>query len=108
MKNEFIKMQSENAALILFFGLVSAIIGAIIAIVSHYPPPAYILGASAFGIAAGGIIAARRESRYIAWAFQSELDKAEEFAERHIQSLNPPPAEFRGPIFDGGPFYQSE
>jgi hypothetical protein len=107
MKNEFIKMQSENTALILFFGLVFAIIGAIISVVSHYSPPAYILGASAFGLAAGGIIAARRESRFIAGAFQSEIDKAEEFAERHIQSQNPP-QEFRGPIFDGGPFYQSE
>ena len=109
MKNEFIKMQSENAALILFFGLVFAIIGAIIAVVSHYPPLACMLGASAFGLAAGGIITSRRESRFIVRVFQSELDKAEEFAERHIQSLNtPPPAEFRGPIFDGGPFYQSE
>jgi hypothetical protein len=110
MKNEFIKMQSENTALILFFGLIAAIVGAIIAVVSHYPPPAYILGASAFGLAAGGIIAARRESRYIVRVFQSELDKAEELSERHIQSLNTntPPAEFRGPIFDGGPFYQSE
>ena len=108
MKNEFIKMQSENTALILFFGLVFAIIGAIIAVVSHYPPPAYVLGASALGLAAGGIIAARRESRFIVRVFQSELEKAEEFAERHIQSLNTPPAEFRGPIFDGGPFYQPE
>jgi len=108
MKDEFIKMQSENDALILFLVLVSAIIGAVMAIVSHYPPPAYILGASALGLAAGGTIAARRESRFIVRVFQFELDKAQEFAEQqHSQSLNTPPAEF-GPIFDGGPFYQSE
>lgn len=65
MKTQFIKMQSENSALILFIALICSIVGAIIAILSHYPPPAYILGATAFGIAAGGMIAARRESRFI-------------------------------------------
>ncbi|MEL5849965.1 MAG: hypothetical protein U7M05_11470 [Candidatus Igneacidithiobacillus chanchocoensis] len=107
MKTRFQKIQSENNAVILFFGIVAAILGALMAVLSNYPPPAYILGASAFGLAAGGIIGARRESRYIVWVFQSEIDKAEEFAERHIQSLNPP-QEFCGPIFDGGPFYQAE
>lgn len=74
-KTDFIKMQGENSALILFCAVISAILGAIMAILSHYPPPPYILGSVASGVAMGGIIAARRESRFV-FGYAEELDDA--------------------------------
>jgi hypothetical protein len=65
MKTHFLKMQSEHSALILFFSLIFAITGAIIAVLSGYPPPAFILASSALGLAVGGVISSRRESRFI-------------------------------------------
>ena len=90
MKTQFIKIQSEHTALILFFALIFSIIGAVIAVISHYPPPAYILAAAALGVAAGGVISARRESRFIASVFQAEIDKADELVHLHTQHLCPP------------------
>jgi hypothetical protein len=90
MKAQFIKMQSEHTALILFSALVSSILGAVISVMCHYPPPAYILAAAALGVAAGGVIAARRESRFIASIFQAEIDKADELVHLHTQHLYPP------------------
>jgi hypothetical protein len=90
MKTQFIKMQSEHTALILFFALIFSIIGAVISVLCHYPPPAYILASAALGVAAGGIIAARRESRFIASVFQVEIDKADKLVHLHTQHLYPP------------------
>ena len=90
MKTKFIKMQGEHSALILFLTLISAILGAVISVIFHYPPPAYILAATALGVAAGGVIAARRESRFIASIFQEEIDKADELLHLHTQHLYPP------------------
>lgn len=90
MKAQFIKMQSEHTALILIFALIFSIIGAVIAVLCHYPPPAYILAAAALGVAAGGVISSRRESRFIASVFQAEIDKADELVHLHTQHLYPP------------------
>jgi hypothetical protein len=90
MKTQFIKMQGEHSALILFFALFSSILGAVIAVMSHYPPPAFIFASAALGVAVGGVISARRESRFIASVFQEEIDKADELVHLHTQHLYPP------------------
>ncbi len=84
MKTKMTKMQAEHAALILFCGIIFSILGAVMAVLSHYPPPAYILAAAGFGIATGGVISARRESLFIASLFQSEAVEADESAAMHI------------------------
>lgn len=88
-KTDFIKMQGEHQALVLFCGILAAIIGAVIAVLSHYPVPPYMLGAIGFGVAAGAFISSQRENHFLQGYIEEQADeRADELADELDIDLN--------------------
>lgn len=74
-KTDFIKMQGEHQAFVLFCGILAAIIGAVIAVLSHYPVPPYMVGAIGLGVAAGAFVASQRENHFLQGYVEERADE---------------------------------